>query len=123
PITQFNLIKCNFATAADASKLLESARSVITDELKKEINAVFLFKISGKNYLMDAHESRPLKIEEVAEAPEKVDVTMITDETTFIKLAKGEVKPTSAFMTGKMKIKGDMSKAMKAQKIFKVMKV
>lgn len=117
--------KASFATAEPgaASKLLDSARSAITDELKKEINAVFIFNISGKKYLMDAHESRSLRLEEVAEAPEKVDVTLTTDETTFIKLAKGEIKPTTAFMMGKMKIKGDMKKAMKAQKVFKVMKI
>lgn len=123
-----NLLRAkNFATSSDtphnAGQLLEKARTAIDDALKKELNAVYLFVISGKSYLMDAHESRPLRLEEVAEShTEKVDVTMITDETTFLKLAKGEVKPTSAFMTGKLKIKGDMGKAMKAQKVFKAMK-
>ncbi len=75
---------------------------------------------------MDAHESRPLRLEEVVStepSTKTVDVTMITDEATFLKLAKGEVKPTNAFMTGKLKIKGDMAKAMKAAAVFKAMKV
>jgi putative sterol carrier protein len=106
-----------------AVKILETARDTISDDVKKEINSVIVFNISGKQYLLDAHESRPLKLEEVSQPPEKVDFTMITDEATFLKLAKGETKPTTAFMTGKMKIKGDMGKAMKAQKLFAALKV
>lgn len=102
---------------------MERARRAITDDIKKEISAVFVFNISGKHYLMDAHPSRPLRLEQVNELSEKVDITMIKDEDTFVKLAKGEIKPTSAFMAGKMKIKGDMGKAMKTQKLFKAMKV
>jgi putative sterol carrier protein len=37
-------------------------------------------------------------------------ITMSLDD--FIALTKGELNPTSAFMTGKMKITGDMSVAM-----------
>jgi len=121
------LVNRQFADSSSPSiavKILETARSTISDDVKKEINSVIVFNISGRQYLLDAHESRPLKLEEVSgELPEKVDFTMITDETTFLKLAKGETKPTTAFMTGKMKIKGDMGKAMKAQKLFAAMKV
>lgn len=103
-------------------KIFEKARSVITDTLKNEINAVLVFNISGKNYLIDAHSSRPLKIEQVSEAP-KSDVTLITDEETFLKMSKGQLKPTSAFMAGKLKIKGNISVAMKAEKMFKALKI
>lgn len=115
-------------TLADASmtgKILDKARETIDDELKKQLNAVFIFKVSGKNYLLDAHASRPLKVELLEEdkVPEKVDVTLITDEDTFVKMAQGKTKPTSAFMTGKLKIKGNVGVAMKAEKIFKAAKV
>lgn len=108
-----------------AAKILDKARETINDELKKELNAVFIFKVSGKNYLLDAHASRPLKVEllEDSAIPEKVDVTLITDEETFAKMASGKTKPTSAFMTGKLKIKGNVGVAMKAEKIFKAAKV
>ena len=35
----------------------------------------------------------------------------------FIKMASGQLKPTTAFMTGKLKIKGDMGAAMKLEKV------
>lgn len=39
------------------------------------------------------------------------------DSKDFIKMFKGELKATSAFMTGKLKIKGDIGKAMKLEKL------
>jgi len=59
---------------------------------------------------------RPLKVEkgEVGNS----DVTFITDEDTFAKMCKGEIKATSAFMEGKVKIKGNIGIAMKAEKLF-----
>ena len=35
----------------------------------------------------------------------------------FVKMASGQLKPTTAFMTGKLKIKGDMGAAMKLEKV------
>jgi putative sterol carrier protein len=46
------------------------------------------------------------------------DVTITTSEETFQKIVAGEQNPTSAYMTGKLKIKGDMGAAMKLQKLF-----
>ena len=98
------------------------AKNLITDELKKEINATLVFTISGKNYLMELVKDRDLRIEQVQDVP-KSDVTLTSDEETFLKIAKGELKPTNAFMSGKLKIKGNMTIAMKAEKLFKAIKV
>jgi putative sterol carrier protein len=46
------------------------------------------------------------------------DVTISTSEETFQKIVDGEQNPTSAYMTGKLKVKGDMGAAMKLQKLF-----
>ncbi len=46
------------------------------------------------------------------------DVTISTSQETFEKIVAGEQNPTSAYMTGKLKIKGDMGAAMKLQKLF-----
>ncbi len=46
------------------------------------------------------------------------DVTITTNEETFQKIASGEQNPTSAYMTGKLKVKGDMGVALKLQKLF-----
>ena len=46
------------------------------------------------------------------------DTTISTSRETFEKIVAGDVNPTSAYMTGKLKIKGDMGAAMKLQKLF-----
>lgn len=54
----------------------------------------------------------------VAEGGGEADVTIQTSSETFAKIVSGEQNPTTAYMTGKLKIKGDMGAAMKLQKIF-----
>jgi putative sterol carrier protein len=48
----------------------------------------------------------------------EADATISTSGETFEKIVSGEQNPTTAYMTGKLKIKGDMGAAMKLQKIF-----
>ena len=54
----------------------------------------------------------------VAEGAEDADTTISASEETFAKIVEGEQNPTTAYMTGKLKIKGDMGAAMKLQKLF-----
>jgi putative sterol carrier protein len=55
---------------------------------------------------------------EVTEGGGDADCTIQTSVETFQKIVDGEQNPTSAYMTGKLKIKGDMGAAMKLQKLF-----
>ena len=48
--------------------------------------------------------------------------TMNLDSEDFVKMFKGELNPTQAFMGGKLKIKGDMMLAMKLEKLMGKMK-
>jgi len=54
----------------------------------------------------------------VTEGGGDADVVISTSQETFEKIIAGDVNPTSAYMTGKLKIKGDMGAAMKLQKLF-----
>ncbi len=54
----------------------------------------------------------------VTEGGGDADATISTSQETFEKIVAGEQNPTSAYMTGKLKIKGDMGAAMKLQKLF-----
>ena len=44
---------------------------------------------------------------------EDADVTLSADVDTFQGILSGDTNPTSAFMTGKLKVDGDMGMAMK----------
>ncbi len=46
-------------------------------------------------------------------ADEDADVTLSADSDTFQAIFSGDLNPTSAFMSGKLKIDGDMGAAMK----------
>lgn len=46
------------------------------------------------------------------------DCTFALSEETLLKIAQGQANPTTAYMTGKLKISGDMGAALKLQKLF-----
>ena len=46
-------------------------------------------------------------------ADEDAEVTLSADADTFKEILDGETNPTSAFMTGELKVDGDMGMAMK----------
>ena len=54
----------------------------------------------------------------VSEGAEDADCTLSASEEVFTKIAKGEQNATTAYMTGKLKIDGDMGAALKLQKLF-----
>jgi putative sterol carrier protein len=54
----------------------------------------------------------------VAEGGGDADATISASEETFDQIASGDLNATTAYMTGKLKIKGDMGAAMKLQKLF-----
>jgi putative sterol carrier protein len=54
----------------------------------------------------------------VTEGGGDADTTIMTSAETFEQIVAGDQNPTTAYMTGKLKIKGDMGAAMKLQKLF-----
>ena len=54
----------------------------------------------------------------VSEGGGEADCTIAASEENFQRILSGEQNATSAYMTGKLKIKGDMGAAMKLQKLF-----
>jgi putative sterol carrier protein len=75
----------------------------------------YLFEIDGAGTWKVDVDAGSVK---VTEGPGEADCTIATSEETFEKIASGEQNPTSAYMTGKLKVKGDMGAAMKLQKLF-----
>jgi putative sterol carrier protein len=54
----------------------------------------------------------------VREGEGEADCTISASEENFQRILSGEQNATSAYMAGKLKIKGDMGAAMKLQKLF-----
>jgi putative sterol carrier protein len=79
------------------------------------LTATYRFEIDGAGtWTVDVDDGKVSVSENGAEA----DTTITTSSETFMKIAKGEQNPTVAYMSGKLKVKGDMGQAMKLQKLF-----
>ena len=75
----------------------------------------YLFDIEGEGqWLVNVADGAVTVTEGTGDA----DATITTNGETFEKIVSGEQNPTTAYMTGKLKIKGDMGAAMKLQKLF-----
>jgi putative sterol carrier protein len=78
----------------------------------------YLFDIEGAGRWKVDVEDGTVNVREGAEETEAADATIAANEETFAKIVAGEQNATSAYMTGKLKIRGDMGAAMKLQKLF-----
>ena len=79
------------------------------------MNTSYLFEIEGAGtWKVDVADDGVT----VTEGPGEADVTIRTSEETFSSIASGEQNPTTAYMTGKLKVEGDMGAALKLQKLF-----
>jgi putative sterol carrier protein len=75
----------------------------------------YLFEIDGVGeWKVDVRDGNLTVSEGAADA----DATISASEENFEKMVAGELNPTMAYMSGKLKIKGDMGAAMKLQKLF-----
>jgi predicted lipid carrier protein YhbT len=79
------------------------------------MNNSYLFDIEGEGQWVVTVADGKL---EVTDGGGEADATITTSGETFDKIVAGEQNPTTAYMTGKLKIKGDMGAAMKLQKLF-----
>ncbi|HHW74518.1 MAG TPA: SCP2 sterol-binding domain-containing protein [Firmicutes bacterium] len=81
------------------------------------LDAVFQFEVTGDEAGVFHAKVADQKAEIVEAAHDNPNVTIIMNVEDLGKLVAGELNATSAFMAGKLKIKGDMSLAMKLQSI------
>jgi putative sterol carrier protein len=76
------------------------------------------------SYLFDVEGAGQWKVDvndgavSVSEGSAEADVTISASQETFLKMVRREQNPTTAYMTGKLKVKGDMGAALKLQKLF-----
>ena len=79
------------------------------------MNNSYLFDIEGAGQWVVAVADGAVT---VTEGGGDADATIQTSEETMMAVIRREQNPTTAYMTGKLKIKGDMGAAMKLQKLF-----
>jgi putative sterol carrier protein len=98
-----------------AREFFDTLESRVDPSKTAGMNNSYLFDIDGAGtWKVDVQDGSV----NVTEGGGDADVTISTSEETFEKMVSGEQNPTSAYMTGKLKVKGDMGAAMKLQKLF-----
>jgi putative sterol carrier protein len=98
-----------------ARDFFESLENRVDESKTAGMNNSYLFDIDGAGkWKVDVNDGKVT----VTEGEGDADAIISTSEETFTKMINGEQNPTSAYMTGKLKVKGDMGAAMKLQKLF-----
>ncbi|XP_050079467.1 hydroxysteroid dehydrogenase-like protein 2 [Anopheles maculipalpis] len=92
--------------------------SLLSEEIVRKTGAVYEFKVKGdeagtwfadlKNGTGKVGKGNP---------PATADAVLTMDSKHFFDMFTGKLKPANAFMTGKLKISGDLQKAMKLEKL------
>jgi len=100
---------------ADIREFFDGLAAQAKPENIAGINNSYLFDIEGAGTWLVTVDDGAVS---VAEGGGDADATISTNEENFEKIVAGELNPTTAYMTGKLKIKGDMGAAMKLQKLF-----
>ena len=104
----------------DVNDVFNKMKLRLTSEKASKINAIYLFDIGGVNgekWSVDLTKKSDWVIE--GEGSVKAQCTIIIDKSDdLISLASGKINPTMAFMQGKIKVKGNVSLAMKLQALF-----
>jgi putative sterol carrier protein len=96
-------------------EFFETLESRIDSGKAAGLTASYRFEIDGAGtWTVEVDDGKVSVSENGADA----DTTISTSSETFMKIANGEQNPTAAYMSGKLKVKGDMGQAMKLQKLF-----
>jgi putative sterol carrier protein len=99
----------------DAREFFDTLETRVDVTQTAGMNTSYLFEIDGAGtWKVDVADGKVSVSEGAADA----DVTIRTSEETFSAIASGEQNPTTAYMTGKLKVEGDMGAALKLQKLF-----
>jgi len=98
----------------------EIAKGIASDpSVVSKVGGVFHFKVGGKSWGVDLKNGKGSVSNG---APATADCTITIAEEDFVNLMLGKANGQSLFMSGKLKIQGNMGLAMKLDKIPKVSK-
>ena len=75
----------------------------------------YVFEIDGAGTWRVDVDDGTVKVDE---SGGDADATIAASEETFQQIASGDLNATTAYMTGKLKVRGDMGAAMKLSRLF-----
>jgi putative sterol carrier protein len=100
---------------ASAREFFQGLESRIDPEKTKGENVSYRFDIEGAGSWRITVDAGAVS---VAESEDEADCVIRMKEELLLKLVRQEANPAMAFMTGKIKVDGDMGLALRLQQLF-----
>ncbi len=104
--------------ATSAQEIFDAMPGRLLPEQAGDLNATILFDLSGEGggqWLLTLANKQATVIQGAAPNP---TMTFSASASDYVAIINGDLNAMQAFMQGKVKIKGDMSLALKLQTIF-----
>ncbi|XP_026667664.1 hydroxysteroid dehydrogenase-like protein 2 isoform X2 [Ceratina calcarata] len=105
------------------AQLFTAIEANLNSELVNKTGAIFQFNVKGDEagvWFLDLKNGKGAVGR--GEPNQPPDATLTMDSTNFFAMFAGKLKPTTAFVMGKLKISGDLQKAMKLEKLMNSLK-
>lgn len=88
------------------SDVINTAVAALNDKIEGGFDGLAKFVVGDEGSIMIDNDG-------ARAGDDDADVTLTADADVFQSILEGETNPTAAFMTGKLKVDGDMGLAMK----------
>ncbi|XP_011638942.1 hydroxysteroid dehydrogenase-like protein 2 [Pogonomyrmex barbatus] len=113
----------NNPTETQMARIFNAINANLSSELVSKTGAIYKFNVKGKEsgiWFLDLKNGNGSTGK--GEPSQPADATLTMDSENFYAMFSGKLKPTSAFMTGKLNISGNIQKAMKLEKLMSSLK-
>lgn len=98
-------------------QLMEKFKPLITDRLVHETGVSAVLKLTDSAWTLDLRDEGTIK----EGADESADITLDMKNEVFFKLIDGRTSTAAAYMSGQLKLEGNIMQAMKLSSMFKNM--
>jgi putative sterol carrier protein len=96
-------------------EFFETLESRVDQSKAAGMTASYVFEVDGSGtWTVNVDDGKV----DVTEGAQDADCTITASEDTFMEIVRGEKNPTTAYMSGKLRVQGDLGAAMKLQKLF-----
>ena len=110
--------KTNNGEVGQVERIFIAINENLSNELVNRTGAIYQFNVKGKEagvWFLDLKNGKGAIGK--GEPSQPADATLTMDSENFFAMFSGKLKPTAAFMTGKLNISGNLQKAMKLEKL------
>ncbi|KAG5667602.1 hypothetical protein PVAND_015578 [Polypedilum vanderplanki] len=104
-------------------KFFDKIEKQLTKEVVEKTDAIYQIELTGNESGIWHLNLKEFPVKTGKGTTEvSPDATLVLDSKDFVQMINGQLKPANAFLSGKLKIHGNMHKAMKVEKIMNSLK-